>query len=113
MRAVAIVLSVHALLALGLAAAAQAGPCAQEIAAVQVEVDAFLEATAAAGPSRPQRSFAGLHRQPTPAALARAEQSARGEQAVAALARARNADQAGNVGLCRAALADARRALER
>ncbi|MDR6636142.1 hypothetical protein J2X72_004956 [Phyllobacterium sp. 1468] len=99
--------------ALGLAAAAHAGPCTEKIEAVQMQVDAVLEATAGAGPTLPESQSAGLHHEPTPESIARAEdqagEGANGERALAALARARAADRAGDAKLCDIALLDVRR----
>lgn len=92
-----------------------AGPCTADIAAAQAEVDARIEAVAGAGPMGGQSVGAQLHRQPTPGSMAGAEarlgEGTAGEQAVAALARARVADAAGDAAGCRQALADARRAV--
>jgi hypothetical protein len=56
-----------------------------------------------------------LHRQPTPGSIARAEEilgeGSGGVQAVAALARAREADRAGDRKFCEQALAEARQAI--
>jgi len=101
----------------GLVATAHAGSCSKEIEAVQIQVDTVLEATAGAGPTLPESQSAGLHHEPTPESIARAEaaagEGAQGEQAVGALARAREADEAGDTPLCHAALVDARRAIAR
>jgi hypothetical protein len=113
----AIVFGVQALFALGLVTTARAGPCTKEIEAVQIQVDTILEATAGAGPTLPESQSAGLHHEPTPQSIARAEaeagEGAQGEQAVEALARARKADEAGDTHVCHAALIDAQRAIAR
>ena len=113
----AIVFGVQAMSTFGLVAAARAGPCTKEIEAVQIQVDAVLEATASAGPTLPESQSAGLHHEPTPESIARAEEEAgegaHGEQALVALARAREADQAGDTHLCHVALVDTRRAIAR
>jgi hypothetical protein len=94
-----------------------AGPCSQEIDHVQARVDAKLEAAARAGPVAPETSAALLHHQPTPGSIAAAESklgdaSSRSvESAVAAMARAREADRAGDQSACEQALADVRRAI--
>ena len=121
MRAIAIALSTMLLGAglLGSASDAQAATtqghsCAQEIEAVHAEVNSALESIAAAGPTAPESRAALLHHQPTPAAIARAEHELgenRGEQALAALARARKADRTGDATLCHSALVEARRAI--
>ena len=46
--------------------ASYAGPCSHEIDRVQAEIDAKLEAKAAAGPSARESTAARTHRQPTP-----------------------------------------------
>jgi hypothetical protein len=46
--------------------ASYAGPCSQQIDAVQAAIDAKLEATAAAKPSARETTAATMHRQPTP-----------------------------------------------
>lgn len=113
----AIVFGVQAMFTLGLVATARAGPCTKEIEAAQIKVDTVLEATAGAGPTLPESQSAGLHHEPTPQSIARAEaeagEGAQGEQAVWALARARTADEAGDTHLCHAALIDAQRAIAR
>ena len=67
-----------------------AGPCLQEIDRVQAQIDAKLDARAAAGPTARESSGALLHHQPTPGSIAAAE-SKLGEisaETVAALAAA-------------------------
>ena len=120
MRAIAIALSTL-LLGAGLlssagaqAATTQDYSCAQEIEAVRAKVNSALETMAATGPTAPESRAALLHHQPTPAAIARAEHELgenQGEQALAALARAREADRAGDAALCHSALVEARRAI--
>jgi hypothetical protein len=96
---------------------ALAGPCTEEISRVQAVVDARIEAIAGAGASAPESGAARLHRQPTPGSIAAAEQSlgeGKGErEALAALARARTADAAGDKAACDRALAEARQAFAR
>jgi hypothetical protein len=94
-----------------------AGPCSNEIDRMQAEVDAKLEAKAGAGPFARESPGALVHRQPTPGSIAAAE-SRLGEvlpgtvEAVAtALARAREADRAGDKSACEQALADVQRAI--
>lgn len=100
-----------------LAPAAYAGPCSPAIDRMQARLDARVNATAGAGPSAPEGSGALQHRQPTPGSIAAAE-SALGEispQTVTsvrqAMARARQADQAGDVATCEQALAEVQRAI--
>jgi hypothetical protein len=94
-----------------------AGPCAQEIDRLQARVDAKLEAAAHVGPSAPESSGALLHRQPTPGSIATAESrlgemsSATRAAITAGMARAREADRAGDASACEQALADVRRAI--
>jgi predicted lipid-binding transport protein (Tim44 family) len=94
-----------------------AGPCSPEIERMQARVDAKVEVVAGAGPSASEGSGALLHRQPTPGSIATAE-AALGEvspQTVKAvreaMARARSADQAGNLAACEQALAEVQRAI--
>jgi len=97
--------------------ASYAGPCAHEIDRVQAQVDARLEAKAAAGPTARESTAATMSRQPTPESIAAAEArlgevSPQKMEAVAtAMARAREADRAGDRSTCEQALADVRRAL--
>jgi hypothetical protein len=92
-----------------------AGPCTAQIVAVQAQVDAKLEAIAGAGRTGRESTGALLHRQPTPESVARAEtnlgEGAGTEKALAALARARELDLAGDAAACEQALAEARRAI--
>ena len=102
-RVFTIIFRIQATFTFGLVATAGAGPCTKEIEAVQLQVDAVLEATASAGPTLPESQSARLHHEPTPESIARAEQQAgdgpQEVQALAALARAREADQAGDAHL--------------
>ena len=94
-----------------------AGPCSHEIDRTQVDVDAWLNASAAAGPAARESTAATDHRQPTPSSIAAAEarlgdvSPQKVETVKAAMARAVEADRAGNQSACEQALADARRAL--
>ena len=92
-----------------------AGPCSSEVDRMQVKVDARIEAIAGAGPSAKESTAALLNRQPTPGSIAAAEEKLgegrRMEEAVAALARAREADRTGDKSACERALADAQRAI--
>ena len=89
---------------------AYAGPCTQDIAVVQAQLGIILQLQTA-----PQSTGAALHHQPTQKSIAAAEETLRGrydtKAAAAALARAREADQADNTAACVAALVDAQRAL--
>ena len=97
--------------------ASYAGPCSHEIDRVQAEIDARLETKAAAGPSARESTAATAHRQPTPGSIAAAEvrlgdvSPQKVEAVLAAMARAREADQAGHQSACEQALADVQRAL--
>src|SRR5262245_24826042 len=97
--------------------ASYAGPCSHEIDRVQVAIDARLNANAAAGPAARESTAATEHRQPTPSSIAAAEAGLgevspqKLEAISAAMARAREADGAGNQSACEQALADVRRAL--
>ena len=89
--------------------AAQAGPCAKQISQVEQKIRQAQAGSPPGGagePSAPQSVEAQLHRQPTPGSVHSAERMANvdGE---AALARARNADAAGNAAACTKALAEA------
>ena len=92
-----------------------ASPCSQDIDRVQATIDAKLEAQAAAGRSARESTAATLHRQPTPGSIAAAEVnlgdiSPEKIQAVEALmARAREADRAGDQSACEQALAEVQR----
>jgi hypothetical protein len=96
-----------------------AGPCSHEIDRAQAQVDARLEARAAAGPVARESTAALEHRQPTPGSIAAAESrlgemSAQAVEALAAaMARAREADRAGDRNACEQALADVRRVIGR
>jgi hypothetical protein len=94
-----------------------AGQCSHQIDDVQAAIDAKLEATAAAKPSASETTAATMHRQPTPGSIAAAEARLgdlppqRMEAVAAAMARAREADRAGDQSACDHALADVRRVL--
>ena len=95
----------------------RAGPCAQDIDRAWAQVDAKIHARIAAGRSAPQNVIGLLHHQPTLSSIAAAEKTlGQGwtpvEVAVAALARAREADQAGDRSACDQTLAQAQHAIE-
>jgi hypothetical protein len=104
-------------LAILLAPACFAGPCAQQVEDMQGKIDAKLNAAAAAGPAGKETKAATMNRQPTPKSIAEAEVKlgdipAKTVQAIEdAMARARKADLAGDRIGCEQALADAQRAL--
>jgi hypothetical protein len=94
-----------------------AGPCASDIDAMQMNIASKLSSIAAAGPAVDQTVGAQMHRQPTPDSVATRE-SALGEVSASkieevknAMARARQADAAGDKTLCERALNDVQRAL--
>ena len=95
----------------------RAGPCAQDIDRAWAQIDARIHARIAAGRSLPQGTIGLLHHQPTPDSVATAEKTlGQGwtpvEAAVAALARAREADQAGDRSACDQTLAQVQQAIE-
>ncbi|MCG7394179.1 hypothetical protein MHY87_14825 [Microvirga sp. ACRRW] len=96
---------------------ARAEPCGPEIDRLQAEVDARIDTTAGTGRMGDESSAATEHHQPTPGSIARAEgrlgEGSDYTQILAALAQAREADQAGNAASCEQALAAARAALGR
>jgi hypothetical protein len=111
-----------ALLALSAAAVtfsaqpSRAYPCSQDIDRAWVGVNAKIQARIAVGRSAPQSTIALLHRQPTQSSIAAAEEALVDvwlpmETAVAALARAREADRARDKIACERALAEAQRAI--
>jgi hypothetical protein len=118
----AIMIALHVLIFSVIAVAAMAsttyaGPCSDQVDAMQARIDARLEAKAAAGPTAKQGVAAGMSVQPTPRSIAAAEQKL-GEVSqltVAAvgqgMARARAADAAGDANACEKALADVQRAI--
>jgi hypothetical protein len=84
------------------ASGSHAGPCSYEITRVQIDIDAKLQAQAAAGPSTRESTAATVHRQPTPHSIGAAESrldevSPEKLNAVrAAMVRARSTDDAGD-----------------
>ena len=96
----------------------RAGPCSQTIDRAWTQVADIIQARLRAGRSAPQGITALLHRQPTPASVAAAEEKVGEmwspmETAVAALTRAREADRAEDKGACQQAVQDAERVLVR
>ena len=100
-----------------IAALAYAGPCTDRIYQSDLAVEKLLDAAAANGAPAPQSSFATLHRQPTPATVASAEQkagalsSAQVEAITKKLDAARDADDKGDGATCEKALNEADRML--
>ena len=114
----------HKLLVLSVAAVAfsaqpgLANPCSQDIDRAWVQVNAKIQARVGAGRSVPQSTIALLHRQPTPSSITAAEEPLVDvwlplETAVAALARAREADRANDRIACEGALAEVQRVIGR
>lgn len=95
---------------IGGGAAAQAGPCTTQISQIEQKIRAAQAAPRPGGAgdaSAPQSVGAQLHHQPTPNSVQSAERTANAD-GEAALARARNADAAGNAPACAKALAEAK-----
>ncbi|MFZ0209683.1 MAG: hypothetical protein WAL59_26835 [Roseiarcus sp.] len=95
--------------------AAIAGPCKADIDAEQAKIDAALDQVAKAGKTGVESTAATESRQPTPASIAAAEK-ALGEgvsirEAMAALERARRADEHGDMSACHAEVTEARKFL--
>ncbi len=94
-----------------------AGACSHDIDRMQARIDAKLEALAAAGPVARESAGALMHRQPTPGSIAAAEgrlgeiSSQTVEAVRAAMARAREADRAGDTAACEQALSDVQRTI--
>ncbi len=95
-----------------------ASSCSQDIDRAWVQVNAKIQARVAAGRSAPQGAIALLHHQPTSSSIAAAEEGLVDvwlpiEMAVAALARAREADGINDRVACEGALADVQRVIRR
>jgi hypothetical protein len=92
-----------------------AGPCGRSIDRVQAQVDAAIDEQAGSGPWRPESIDALRGHQPTPRSIARAEEASGNgsglQSALNALERAREADRAADITLCKNELNKARRAL--
>jgi hypothetical protein len=104
------VVTFAALALLGGSAASYAGPCSTEISQVEQRIRAAQASASPGGAgdaSGPQSVGAQLHHQPTPGSVLSAERLASADGA-AALARARNADSAGDASACAKALAEAK-----
>ena len=97
--------------------ASYAGPCSNQIDAMQARIDAKLEAKAAAGPTAKEGVAATMNVRPTPASIAAAEEklgdiSPKKVKAMKrGMARARVADKVGDLRACRKALAAVQRVL--
>jgi hypothetical protein len=97
--------------------ASLAGPCSAEIERIQGRVQALLYAEANSGPSGRESTWALMHRQPTPASVAAAEERL-GELSgptfdtiERAIALAREYDGLGNKQRCERALSNASSAI--
>jgi hypothetical protein len=86
--------------------AARSGPCAEDIVLLERQI-AMTVPGPQTGPTGDQTIGAQLHRQPTPGSVERAEHAAN-KDADEALARAKQADAAGNAADCNTALTRAR-----
>jgi hypothetical protein len=94
---------------IGGSVASYAGPCTKQISQVEQRIRAAQASSPPGGagdPSAPQSVGAQLHHQPTPGSVQSAERMANAD-GEAALARARNADAAGNAAECTKALMEA------
>ncbi len=103
-----------------LIAVADAGPCSDDIARMEVRINMKLGAIAAARPTGAQDATAyGKHLQPTPGTLATAEEKLRelskktADTLRQAMDRARTAAASGDSSACAQALADVDRELGR
>jgi hypothetical protein len=104
------ILTLTALAVAGATAECEAGPCTEQIVAVEKQIrQAQASGTpgGAGAPSAPQSIGAQLHHQPTPGSVESAEHNA-AILADGALNRARAADAAGDMPACKKALDDAK-----
>lgn len=97
------------------AARAFAGPCAQMVEDTQAAVDRAIADLAGSGPSATEGDDALLSHDPTPDKMAETEAAIgdgiEPEKALAALARARQSDDSGDLDGCQKNLAEARDAI--
>ena len=104
-----------AVFAVAPASHAFAGPCVQMIEDTQAAVDRAIADLAGSGPTAPEGDDALLSRDPTPDSMAETEgaigDGIEPEKALAALDRARKADDAGDLDGCQKYLAEARDAI--
>jgi hypothetical protein len=97
----------------------QAGPCSEEIYRMEVRLEALLQAKTRAGPTAPESPEALRHNQPTRESIAATARrlglaSPQAVEAVAqGMARAREADRAGDLDACLRSLVDVQIAIER
>jgi hypothetical protein len=103
------------ILLLAVPSPAWAASCRAAIIATEKQLDAVLDRRAKDGPSARETRFARIGRQPTPATIAGAEARldgwTGGDQAAAALNRARQAQASGRTSKCFAEVRRARAAL--
>jgi len=96
-------------------ARAVAGPCAQMIEDTQAAIDRAIADLAGSGPTAPESDDALLSHDPTPDTMAETEAAIgdgiEPEKALAALERARKADDANDLDLCQKNLAESRDAI--
>jgi hypothetical protein len=110
-----LMLSAGALAASGIGS--HAGPCSDEIYRMEARVEVTLQSKAGAASTAPETPEALLHRQPTPRSIAAAESrlGVASPQTVDAItkemARAREADGAGDLDACERALANVQSAI--
>jgi hypothetical protein len=96
------------------AASALGGPCAEDLYKSNVDIGKRLDELAANGKAGTESSFATMHRQPTPATVAGAEEKvgdvseAQANAVRGYLAEAKKADDAGDRAGCEKALSQAR-----
>jgi hypothetical protein len=95
-----------------------AGPCAPEIAAMEARLNANVAAIARSGPSAPESAGALEHHQPTPGSIAAAERKlgeippeANEIITAKAMAKAQEADAAGDKAACEQALEEVERTI--
>jgi hypothetical protein len=99
-----------AMLVLASLSTSHAGTCSSSLQRTQYQVDKYMETRAATGPRAVESMSALMHRQPTPASIAAAEEKlgdldARMFEPIAdAMRRARAADRAGDANACAQAL---------
>jgi hypothetical protein len=97
-----------------LAVSAQAGPCAEDLYKANEDIGKQLDELAANGRAGTESTFATMHRQPTPATVAGAEEKvgdvseAQANDVRRYLAEAKKADDAGDKVACEKALSQAR-----
>jgi hypothetical protein len=97
--------------------ASVAGPCSSELVTTQGQIDAYLEERALSGVWTRESGRALMHRQPTPATIAAAEErlgevgASDFEALERAMTLARDYDSVGDPSLCKNALLDVERVI--